>query len=106
MATRKEIKLYEVSVAAHLEGFNEWRAAIFLYDELGRMFGDIRFTDTFTHRNNLIDPDGFSTMWAPPEAYNWVLDLLRNEKPIYIWLYDTGQALVSTSTEPVGEEET
>lgn len=56
-------------------------------------------------QNNQIHPAGISTMWAPPESYPWVLDLLRNEKPVYVWLYESGRALLSTSVEPVGEEE-
>jgi hypothetical protein len=106
MATRKEVKKYTIHVAAHLEGFNEWRANISLYGDTGTSFGTIRFTDTLADRNNQINPTGQSTMWMRPDAYNWVLDLLRNEKPVYIWLYDSGQALLSTSAEPVGEGET
>ncbi len=105
MSTRKEVKSYLVHVAAHLEGFNEWSTNIYLYGESGMAFGDIRFTDKLSGRNNQIHPDGFSTMWAPPAAYERVLDLLRNEKPVYVWLYESGRALVSTSAEPVGEEE-
>jgi hypothetical protein len=106
MATRKEVKKYTVDVAAHLDGFNEWWANIYLFDDSSRAFGNIRFTDKFTDRNNQIDPTGISTMWAPTEAYTRVLDLLRNEKPLHVWLYDSGRALLSTSIEPVGEEET
>lgn len=105
MATRKEVKKYTVSVAAHLDGFNEWLANIYLYDTSGHPVGNIRFTDKLTDHNNQINPTGLSTMWDPPEAYNKVIDLLRNEKPLYIWLYDSGRALLSTSIEPVGEEE-
>ena len=106
MATRKDVKKYTVDVAAHLDGFNEWLANIYLYDNTGRAVGNIRFTDKLTNQNNQINPFGISTMWAPPEAYNKVLDLLRNEEPLYLWLYDSGRALLSTSIEPVGEEET
>jgi hypothetical protein len=100
-----EVKHYTVDVAAHLEGFNEWVANIYLYDDLGRAFGNIRFSKTMAGQNNQINPGGMSTMWAPPESYPWVLDLLRNEKPLYVWLYESGRALLSTSVEPVGEEE-
>lgn len=48
MATRKEIKKYTVSVAAHLDGFNEWLATIYLYDASSRPVGNIRFTDKLT----------------------------------------------------------
>jgi hypothetical protein len=105
MATRKEVKRYTVSLAAHLQGFNEWWANIYLYDDSSSPFGNIRFTDKLTNHNNQINPAGISTMWAPVEAYNRILDLLRNEKPLHVWLYDSGRALLSTSAEPVGEEE-
>jgi len=36
-----------------------------------------------------------------------VMDMLRNEKPIYVhWSESWRQVLLSTSSEPVGEEET
>lgn len=35
MATRKEVKKYTVDVAAHLDGFNEWWANIYLYGDSG-----------------------------------------------------------------------
>jgi hypothetical protein len=104
MATRKEVKRYTIDLAARLKGFNEWQANIYLYGDTGPAFGNIRFTDTFVH-DNLINLTGISTMWAPLDAYTRILDLLRNEKPLYLWLYDSGPALLSTSAEPVGEEE-
>ena len=105
MPTSIEVKKYTVDVAAHLEGFNEWWTNIYLYDNMGRAFGNIRFADKMAPRNNDINPAGISTMWAPPAAYERVLDLLRNEKPLYVWLYESGRALLSTSLEPVGEGE-
>jgi hypothetical protein len=105
MATQKEVKNYRVNVAAHPDGFNEWRAMISLYDENGASFGTIHFTDELSGRDNEINLTGHSTIWAPLDAYHRILDLLRNEKPIFLWLYETGRALISTSLEPVGEEE-
>jgi len=61
-------------------------------------------------------PDGIN-LPAPTESggfitlrYNLcqlesVIDLLRNEKPIYLYFYSAGNAGLKTGREPVGEEE-
>jgi hypothetical protein len=41
-----------------------------------------------------------------PAAYKRALDLLTNAKPVYAVFYGFGRALISTSAELVGEEET
>lgn len=42
-------------------------------------------------------------MWPKPENATYVADMLRNEEPIY---WDPKKRILSTSAEPVGEEET
>lgn len=42
-------------------------------------------------------------LWPKPENATYVADMLRNEKPIY---WDPEKRIISTSAEPVGEEET
>jgi hypothetical protein len=47
---------------------------------------------------------GIIRMHLPSAMFENVLDVLRNEKPIYIY-FAAGKALLATSLEPVGEEE-
>jgi hypothetical protein len=37
--------------------------------------------------------------------FNDIISILRLEKPLYLWLYDSGTGSISTSSEPVGEQE-
>ena len=43
-------------------------------------------------------------MHLPSTMFENVLDVLRNEKPIYIY-FAAGRALLATSLEPIGEAE-
>lgn len=44
-------------------------------------------------------------MHLPSTMFQSVLDILRNEKPVYIY-FAQGRGFLSTSQEPVGEGET
>ena len=45
-------------------------------------------------------------LWYRRALFPSVIDMIRNEKPIYLhWDDATGQGYVSTSTEPIGEGE-
>jgi hypothetical protein len=47
---------------------------------------------------------GIIRMHLPSAMFQSVLDVLRNEKPIHIY-FAAGKALLGTSREPIGEEE-
>jgi hypothetical protein len=49
------------------------------------------------------DSGGIIKMHLPSAMFRNVLDILRNEKPIYVYFGVTG--VLETSAEPVGEEE-
>ena len=44
-----------------------------------------------------------SKFHATPTSY--VIDMLRNEKPVYVHWREPNTAYISTSREPIGEEE-
>lgn len=53
-------------------------------------------------------PHGELTMTLEHTAFPWLIDMLRNEKPIYLrWTKSDKyeMAIISTSAEPIGEEE-
>jgi hypothetical protein len=50
--------------------------------------------------------DNSVILYYPLSRFSQVLDILRNEKPLYLWLNtDNGFGHVGSSIEPVGEEE-
>jgi len=58
--------------------------------------------------NNAYFPDSKrGTSYLPTSQYQWYVDLLRNEKPIYGFLYRSYplQNGIYTGAEPVGENE-
>ena len=64
------------------------------------------FWDIDDHRGNiqlnLANNQGWAIGGQTPDEMHMLVDLLRNEKPIY---FDTSSRLLSTSFEPVGEKE-
>jgi hypothetical protein len=53
--------------------------------------------------NDVSDAGGIR-MHLPSTMFDGVVDLLRNEKPMYIY-FAQGRAFLSSSREPVGESE-
>jgi hypothetical protein len=54
------------------------------------------------HRNS----QGIPELFAPPEQVAGVIDMLRNEKPVWFTLYDDPlQGWLSTGVEEIGEHE-
>ena len=81
------------------------RAHIHLFDDQNKMVGRIDFFDT-----NLTLPndrkDDMIHMSMPADQIHAVVDVLRNEKPIYLkWQETLQNAYLGTGQEPVGEGE-
>ncbi len=83
-----------------------YREAIFLYDASGSRVADLRFT------NDTISPPsegayGTYILYYTREEDADVLDMLRNEKPVYFWWGGEGNlSYLRTGREGVGEGET
>ena len=60
----------------------------------------------FVHKS-VYNPDGFSTVYDNIDQLPLYLDILRNEKPLYVTVYDhpNVHCYLKTFYEPVGEEE-
>jgi hypothetical protein len=52
-----------------------------------------------------IKPNGTMTATFPASDWDAIVDLLRNEKPVWFYGSESGLCNVSTSAETVGEEE-
>jgi hypothetical protein len=108
-----EVKQYDVYYPA--DGKNAsgypYRATIGLRKDDGTLHGALYF-----HRNPSTMPDYDTRTINPPyisanypeNHFPVLLDILRNEKPVYLrWVGSEtqGQAAITTSLEPVGENE-
>jgi len=103
----KEIKNYAVRFYG---GPNEeqsgTRAQIFLFDKENSMMGIVNFkSQGWTIPNDEKDERRI-TFSMPIQELAPLVDILRNESPVYLGWQEKGQkALISTSQEPVGEGE-
>src|SRR5438045_237176 len=83
-------------------------ATIGLYNNAGINFATaFARPDTETIPSAFIDSDGKYRMYFHRRYFSDVLDMLRNEKPTYFHYWDGGggNSHLSTTKEPVGENE-
>ncbi|MHC5114780.1 MAG: hypothetical protein ACYTGP_10165 [Planctomycetota bacterium] len=97
-------------VSYHYELFakDENTASINLMDHDGETFAIAVFRpDTSTLPEQYQGNDGIYRIFYRRSAFPDVLDLLRNEKPVYLhyWMPDGHNTHIGTAIEPVGEGE-
>ena len=100
-----EIKKYVVMFYGSPSGYQTNRSQIILYGTTNKIIGWIRFNDPGMNFENDYESGGKIRMHLPSSCMVSVLDTLRNEKPVYIY-FAQNRGFLSTSAEPVGEEET
>lgn len=102
-----EIATYQVRYYGKQESGEYWRAAIILKSESGQTIGGIYFHDSIDSLAWHDGPiGGLIYMFLHTGRLPDVLDLLRNEKPLYLTYDDRfDKTELSTSAEPVGEGE-
>ena len=101
------IKSYSLS---RMTNFSNVRGVIWLYNEMDAPFARLAFYASNTPTNLIVQDygDGEFILWAhyPIEAYPDVIDILRNEEPVWLtYEKSMGYARVSSGQEPVGEGE-
>jgi hypothetical protein len=107
-ATTKEIANYSVSIYSNAEP-GHMSAAVLLFDKTGKRVAFLRFypPDATSPANELRPDLGYALVSYPQSALSAVVEILRNEKPLYfIWHDDVPgrcHGAVGTSREPVGE---
>ena len=99
-----EIKNYHVLFYGSPEGYQTNRAQIALYGPDGKTAAFVRFNDPDMAFENDAQSGGIIRMHLPSAMFWNVLDVLRNEKPVFIY-FAQGRGFLSTSKEPVGEGE-
>ena len=99
-----EIKNYHILFYGSPEGYQTNRAQIALYDATGSTAAFLRFNDPgmFFESDFLLGT--IIVMHLPSAMFENVLDVLRNEAPVYIY-FAAGRGFLSTSQEPIGEAE-
>jgi len=80
-----KIEKYHVLFIGSPEGYGSSRSMIVLYDHEGRMRGELRFCDPGMIYDNDSEKDGVVFMHLPSHMFSAVVDVLRNEDPLYIY---------------------
>jgi hypothetical protein len=101
---------YSVSISSHPK-FNEWIANILLRKD-NRIVVDVRFVeepDNLAHLGD-INQGGISRVYVSISYFTEFLSIIQNEKPLFVNLFPANsnspaRILLSTSKEPIGEQE-
>jgi hypothetical protein len=103
----KKVKHYAVRIHGGPKGSGDGsRASIHLFDEKKRMVGHISFMDEGVELAADRKSGDVIYLALPSSTLEQVVDLLRNEGPIYIdWQETLKNAYLGTSQEPVGDGE-
>jgi hypothetical protein len=99
-----QIKNYHVLFYGGPEGYQTNRAQISLYGPNGKTAAYLRFNDPGMTFEDDYQDNGIIRMHLPSNSFENVLDVLRNEEPVFIY-FAQGRGFLSTSKEPVGEGE-
>jgi hypothetical protein len=83
---------------------NEGAAIIFLYDDKSTVAGEVIFCDDTDPLPAATEEHGKQLLYFRRSALHDVVDLLRNEGPVFL-KQDDGTVALSTGYEPVGEGE-
>ncbi len=99
-----EVKSYSVLFYGGPEGYQTNRAQIQLNGKDGKALGWVRFCDPDVAIKADSDTGGTIRMHLPASMFHNVLDVLRNEKPVFIRFIQK-RGFLSTGKEEVGEGE-
>ena len=99
-----EVASYSLLFYGGPAGYQTNRAQIELSDASGQSLAWVRFNDPGMFFENDYESGGIIRMHLPSAMFQNVLDVLRNEKPVHVYLA-AGRGFLGTSSEPIGEEE-
>lgn len=99
-----EIKNYQIYLFGGPGGLWTNRSKIGLRGSDGKILAHINFNDSDMKFENDSESDGIIKMNLPSTMFENIVDVLRNEKPVYIQFVH-GHGVLQTSLEPVGEGE-
>jgi hypothetical protein len=96
-----EVKQYHIAFYGGPKGFHHNRAQIALFGEDGQAKAFLRFNDPSDGVEPDSEEDGIIRMHFPTTLFPDVLDVLRNEQPVYIY-FGQGRGFLSSAPEPAG----
>ena len=99
------ISKYQALIYGSQAGYMGARGQIMCFDNTGKLKGLVRFIDPGKTFPSDSEAGGKVKMHVPSDQFQNAMDILRNEKPVYIY-FAQNRGFLSTSKEPVGEEET
>lgn len=99
-----EITEYQVFFFGSPAGFETNRVQVRLLDRQGKVIGWVRFSDPGMFFEDDYESGGVINMHMPSGMFQGVLDVLRNEKPLYLY-FAQNRAFLSTSRELTAEME-
>lgn len=99
-----QVSKYHVLIYGGPTGYQTNRAQIQLSDSAGKSRAWIRFNDPGMSFETDYEQDGVIRMHLPSDMFGPVIDLLRNESGLYVYMAQ-GRAFLGTSSEPIGEGE-
>ncbi len=102
----QRVETYQVWYTGTGRQYEMYHVTVYLFAEegwLGKiMFVDDATADAMPHDRQ--GPDGEIFMFLPLRQYPYIVDLLRNEKPVH-YSFNNTQAYLTTAKEPVGAGE-
>ena len=93
---------YRIYFYGSAEGYKSSRANINLLDAKGKIIAVIKFHDQEAKFGEDYQTEEIIWMHLPSNMLHSVVDVLRNEEPIFIH-FAAKSAFLSTSEEPIGE---
>ncbi|MBD0284085.1 MAG: hypothetical protein ICV79_01525 [Flavisolibacter sp.] len=104
------VSTYEVSLFRDGTGAgasSSFDAVVFLFGEGNTVFLHFLNSDSITSNNFWFPNQKFGRIYMRRTLLPVVIDVLRNEKPVFCLMSDTvpGKCQISTSREPIGEGE-
>lgn len=99
-----EVKTYKIKIYGSPSGYGNNRAEITLYDESNNLIAWVWFRDPDMPFPEDYVYDYKIRMYLPTSMFQSVLDILRNEKPIFCYFF-SNKGRIYTGAEEAGEEE-
>lgn len=99
-----QVDKYHVLIYGGPTGYQTNRAQIQLSDPAGKTRAWVRFNDPGMSFETDYEDGGIIRMHLPSDMFGSVIDLLRNESGVYVYMA-AGRAFLGTATEPIGEGE-
>jgi hypothetical protein len=99
-----QVEKYDVLIYGGPTGYQTNRAQIQLSDPAGQVRAWVRFNDPGMSFETDYEEGGIIRMHLPSHMFGPVIDLLRNESGVSIYMA-AGRASLGSATEPVGEGE-